>query len=54
LLYRSSMLWQSLYGCLIADYSPETRPAEYLRKLNDYGRYSGKVYNVSKEEAKCP
>jgi len=27
---------------------------EYLRKLNDYGRYSGKVYNIFKEEAKCP
>lgn len=27
---------------------------EYLRKLNDYGRYSREVYNVFKEEAKCP
>lgn len=27
---------------------------EYLRKLNDYGRYSRKVYNVFKEEVRCP
>jgi hypothetical protein len=27
---------------------------EYLRKLNDYGRYSGKVYNIFEEGAKCP
>ncbi len=29
-------------------------PTDHYRKLNDYGRYSKKVYNIFKEAAKCP
>ena len=31
-----------------------TETCEYLQKLNDYGRYSKKVYDYFKQEVNCP
>lgn len=32
----------------------QTEACEYLRKLNDYGRYSKEIYNYFKKEVNCP